>query len=226
MSLWWIPGCRSPQPPGSQGGGEIGRFPPPVLNLQPAALEGRVILYSSPPTGQPSQHRFSPLALGRAGFPYLVIRGVDDDPISLRRVLARSAVRRSLLAADCPLLANLGSERLAGLLPLLTRWPEPETSGDLAKEMCVAERTLRRRVKLLAAAPPRDLRCWSRLLEANHLWLLGLDSRAAIAHHLGYAEPSSLSHLCRDFAGVPLGSILAPGGVGIVLSAMVRTCTG
>jgi AraC-like DNA-binding protein len=142
-------------------------------------------------------------------FPFLITQGIDDDPRSILRVLARSLVRRrirTVFSADEDL-SRLEAETI--ILEAVAGWPPPDTVQDLARELSASESTLRRTCKKVGIRSPRTLLRWSRALEAVALHSLGVRRRAQVAHVLGLAGSSSLVRLLRDLTGRPVGEILA-----------------
>lgn len=137
--------------------------------------------------------------LGALGFPFLIIRDIDDDPRSIIRVLARSRIRRRLEG-----LIGLGEGHLPqeGVSPLIleavTGWPPAETVGELARRVPTSETTLRRNCRKWGVPSPRELLRWGRVLEAVSLASLGIQRRSRIAPLVGLGHPSSLSRLLNE----------------------------
>lgn len=171
-----------------------------------ASVLGRdaIILFSSGQPPLPPEFR----ALGMAGFPYLVRRGVDDDTCSLLRILARARGRRSLRSG----LGWVGpdqteEESRALLLEALTAWPPVLTASALAEHVALSRRTLERRLRHAGFPSPGRSIALGRFLEASMLRIWGVQNRSRIAATLGMNGSDALAHLCARVTGHPLGEM-------------------
>ena len=177
---------------GGNGFQEIGR-------LHERAPPGRIIPFLDRSDGTPGKLR----SLARIGFPIVLIQGVDDDPRSLLRAVCRAkacALAKSSLR-EAGLQFDLESQKLA--LSALAGWPPSQSVKDLAGELNLAGRTLRRRMTAAGLPTPQRLVRYGRLLEAHLLWAMGIRSRERIASILHISGGSALAHLTKDLTGLP-----------------------
>jgi hypothetical protein len=183
---------------------------PSVLELEhlrAAAGHGKVVLYThSLPTGAGRER-----PMDWEGFPYVLARAHDDEPLSLRRAVATAALRKALWEEDARWRECIGPERFLLLVQLLATWPRPRRVGCLATRQYAAERTLRERLAKLALPSPRDLMGWAVLLEGHFLTSVLHLSHRQLAIHLGYDEARTLRRLSERVAGLPLDLLLQPG---------------
>lgn len=104
---------------------------------------GKVILYLSHPNPSPSLFH----DLGRLGFPFLLVQGIDDDPRSILRIVARAGARRNLRGRwreqDAP--PDEATCRL--VLDTVTGWPPATSAEELARHLKMSLRSLQRRLR-------------------------------------------------------------------------------
>lgn len=164
--------------------------------------------------------------LGRMGFPFIIVRGVDDTPNSLLRVIARAKSRRSLrtylLQAEGPVRV----EDLEFLLLSITGWPVAQEVGDLARSMHSSVRTLRRRSSAFCLPSPGRLIRWGRLMDAQMLWQMGIRSKPRIASVLKMDSPSSVSRLSRELVNHRAEELFKPTGHSTLFGAFRRELAG
>jgi len=177
----------------------------------------RIVLHVSEAGAGP--HVFE--RISRLGFPVLLRLGVDDDPDTLRRALARAGACALLQGRESELGGRFDDAAVALVVAALSVWPPPATVRELACRLHVSPRTLRARFAEAGLPPPIRVLGVTRLLEAHVLRVLGVSSCTRIALLLGYEHPGSLSRLCRTLTGQPLGSLLDGGGATPVLGALV-----
>jgi len=162
------------------------------------------------------------LDLGEPGASVLVVKGVDDDPASLLRALARAValprVRRALRTTDQG--EEPGDEGLL-LLQCLCGWPPCGSAQELAKNLNVSTRTLRRRMQGAGLPCPRALVGWSHLLEAVALAQMGVADPRQISLLTGLEEPSSLYRLSRKLCGTSLPDLLKEAGIPDVVELLL-----
>jgi hypothetical protein len=169
--------------------------------LASALGRDRIVLFLSHPSTGPTVLQ----GLARAGFPYLILKGVDDEPRSLLRILARAGNRHALQSAVAPReLGEAGREGDRFLLEALTLWPPVSHADKLAVRFSLSRRTLERRLSEAEFPSPRRCISWARFLEASKLWGWGIGSRSRIASILGMSGPDALTHLCRGLTARPL----------------------
>ena len=151
--------------------------------------------------------------LGEMGFIFVLVRGVDDDPGSLLRLLARvdswQAIHPGARSEDQCGASLPRREILRGILG----WPPQPSVGQVAESMHISPRTLRRMMRKVTDLSPKEAMRWGRLLEAISLWNLGIHSQARIAGVLEMGGPSNLGRLCRELTGQSLTSLIrSPDG--------------
>jgi len=133
----------------------------------------RLILYACRPTSYPALLH----ELGRTGFSFLSVLGVDDDPDSLLRMVVRAESRRLLrehLTLRGPHIAKVA---LSMLLQSLSGWPPATTVDQLARQVGTSPRSLRRIAARGGLAPPTRLLACGRILDLTVLGHLGVRSR-------------------------------------------------
>lgn len=119
--------------------------------------------------------------------------------------------------------ADPGAALLAALAPRATAAGAPDALvqaavallhdsarpvGELARELCVSERQLRRRVAAAVGYGPKRL---ARVLRLGRALAAarGGEELARVAADAGYADQSHLAGDCRELAGVPPSALLA-----------------
>jgi AraC-like DNA-binding protein len=134
---------------------------------------------------------------GTLGFPFLLIRDIDDDPRSILRVLARSRIRRQVEGAVRFKEGRLLPEVSPIVLEAVSGWPPAMSVTELARRVPTSESSLRRNCRKWGVPSPRELLRWSRVLEAVALASLGIRRWSRIAPLLGLEHPGSLSRTVR-----------------------------
>lgn len=154
---------------------------------------------------------FSPFplsTLGRMGFPFVILSGVEDDPGSLVRVPARAQVRSRLRTGLEAPRTPAEEKRIGLLLGLTAGWPPADSVPDEAKRRTTTPRTLRRWVVQEELPSVRRLLAWSRLLEACELCRMEVGNRNTISHLVGASGSDGLAHLARRLAGRPFADLV------------------
>jgi AraC-like DNA-binding protein len=141
-----------------------------------------------------------------------------DARIAVADVLARGARLEEWLAASADPIATLQRD----LLACATRAPRPDplvreaiarlerssiAIAELADDLGVSERGLRRRVTAAVGYGPRRLARVFRLRQALQAARAG-DELARAAYAAGYADQAHFTHDCRELAGVPPSVLL------------------
>jgi AraC-like DNA-binding protein len=172
-----------------------------------------LILYSQSDTR-------SLLLLQRIGFPFCVLEGIDDNPRSLLRVMARARSRglfeQQLTLDELPIKA----EDRDLFLQTISGWPPVQNVADLAGRFHLSARSLRRRTRASSLPNPQRLLRWGQLVEASVLWTLGLRPMTRIASVLGFASSSSMSRLCADLTDRPAKGLFGPDGPRTIIARM------
>lgn len=177
----------------------LGRFPSlsVVAYLDPREASGELMLH-----------------LNRDGVRALVLFGIDDDPVVLRKTLTSVLFLHTLEG-----LRDLLEGRLHGLLhalvrPLLQQSPRGLTVELLARRHYGAcGRTLRRHLRDADLPPPSRLIGWCRVFHAVRLLADPGRSARSVADVLGFSSGSALCRSVKRYSGLPPSELLAHGGV-------------
>lgn len=147
--------------------------------------------------------------IGQMAFPYLLVQGIDDDPKTILRTVARAESRRLLRRELEVERTALDPEVVALLLDSLTGWPPAPSVHDLAKQSGMGRRSLQRVLRQAGLPSPGKLVAFSRFLDACVMGRrMGVSSRARIASILGSGDAASLGHLSQRVANRPLGKFI------------------
>jgi hypothetical protein len=162
----------------------------------------RLILYV--PAGQAHLLRH----LGEHGFLYCCMLGIDDDPGSLLRIVARAAsrqlLRRHLISRGQP----CDDVSLGVVLQGVTGWPPAGTVTELAGRVAMSSRSLRRLSASRGLSPPGRLLAIGRIMDLTLLVQLGVRSRTRLAAILNTGGPDALAHLVLRHLKVPISTFL------------------
>ena len=181
-----------------------------------------VVIYTSlEPT-----HLHGVVALAREGFTERVIRGFDDTPERLKR-----------LVDDCVSFSS--GRELAMLEPIVSRLPAPlaravqdmfrrprcfRSTLDLAAAAGVSSRAVFRQLKAAGFHSPRRLIASARVIRAFHLLSGGGRSGQEVASRLGYRSVDQLSQHFTELAGCTASDVrrgnIAPDLPGRVLRSL------
>ena len=147
--------------------------------------------------------------IGQMGFPYLLVQGIDDDPRTILRTVARAESRRLLRRRLESKRAGLDPEVAGLVLDSLTAWPPALSVQDLALQSGMGRRNLQRVLRQAGLPSPGKLVALSRFLEACVIGQrMGVSSRARIASIPDSGDAASLGHLSRRVANRPLGEFI------------------
>ena len=164
--------------------------------------------------------------VGAMGFPIVLIDGMDDDPRSLLRAVARA---RTLALADSMRLENdvlLDPARLDLAVAVLAGWPPPESVGDLAAHHHLVPETLRNRLRARDLPTPVHLVRWGRLVEGLCLGRMGVPCMDRIAFLLQIGGRSSLARLSKSLTGRTFTSVLKGTQEREVISRLLKEFAG
>jgi len=180
-----------------------------LLSLRETSSQGRLVAYLCTENCRDQWMGY----LRELHLPLVIVRGVDDNRLSILRVLARAEILRGLPE---DLSMGLGSSGRRGefdsILSCTIGWPPPETPSQLAWRLHVSPRTLRRRFARLGMVAPHRFLRWIRLMEAAGLARMGIRSHAALASVLGMRESRDVGRLFLELTGRSLDSHLAEDG--------------
>jgi AraC-like DNA-binding protein len=162
------------------------------------------------------------LALARAGVNDLILRGIDDERVTLRSALASAqdhcVARRALDV--------LGPSVPAPVHPFLTYCLEhagaPLSVGDVAKALGVHRKTLVDRLSSAGMPNPSAMIAWCRLLIAARLLE---DTRPVeqVAMLLDFPSGAALRNMLKRYTGLKPSEIRENGGLSCVLHIMKRS---
>lgn len=158
------------------------------------------------------------LDFARAGVHELVIEGVDDGGIALRRALETAAKRAT---AD-RLVEQVGALVPRSFLPVvrhcLTHIGDVASVADLAHAFGVSRQALTERARRAGLPAPREIVAWCRLLLAARLLAGGGETVDAVAIQLHFPSANGLRNALRRYAGLTVEDIRRQG-VAPVLTA-------
>ena len=161
--------------------------------------------------------------LGRLGYPYLLVQGVDDDPRSLMRILARAEARMGLKEAlDRTGAGRIDEDRVRLLLEAVAGWPPVDKVPILARRLRLGERTLRRKFREARLPPPSRCLAWGRLLETCVHRRRAVGSKSRIAGIVGFCDAAGLAHLASRLTNRPLEEVWSGKPVEDLLDHLAR----
>jgi AraC-like DNA-binding protein len=163
------------------------------------------------------------LALARAGVNDLILRGIDDERVTLRSALASAqdhcVAKRALdvLAPSVP----------ASVHPFLSYCLEHAggtlTVGDVAKALGVHRKTLVDRLSAAGLPNPSAMIAWCRLLGAASLLEDPGRPVEQVAMLLDFPSGAALRNMLKRYTGLRPGEIRENGGMNCVLYIMKRS---
>lgn len=142
------------------------------------------------------------MPLARAGARGIIIRDVDDDAASLRRLLARGSVGRMLEAVTVAVTQVVPSRQLPLLLLCIESIMEPQTAQAFARRLRVSRRTLSAWAAKSGARGVRALSSKCRVLAAIELIRNSGRSLEQVAHALRFASSAHLHNTIRRYTGL------------------------
>jgi len=162
------------------------------------------------------------VAFSRVGIDALVLRGADDLPATLHRVITNAA-RQALGRYALSLLEPRLSPQVASIVSLcLMRADEHVSVDEIAHELGVTRKTLATWTAASRSPSPAMLIGWSRLLAAARLLEDPGRSIESIAHTLRFNSASALNNLMRRYVDQTPGEVRRNGAVRIVLQSWMR----
>lgn len=141
------------------------------------------------------------MPLARAGARGVIIRDVDDDAVSLRRLLTRGTLAGALVTVTLTAQDIVPTRQLPLLLLCIESIAEPQTAADFARRLGVSRRTLSAWARKSGARGVRSLTSKCRVLAA--IELIGDSGRSIeqVAHTLRFASSAHLHNTIRRYTG-------------------------
>jgi hypothetical protein len=175
-----------------------------VEALVAPGARGRWILYSSSP--HPPAEVLK--EFGRMGFPFHLLREVDDRPPRVLRCFARAQVRLGLRSGLGVRGSPLSPPCQLRVLGEVADWPPVHRIDQRAKREYTSPRNYRRAFRDQGLPCPRRLRSCGRVLELTVLVLAGLVHKPSLASALGLAGADSVEKLYGRCTGRKLSVLL------------------
>jgi len=170
---------------------------PNLARLAERLPPGKVVLILPRPLSTASFLR----EVGVLGFPIVLVQGMDDDPGSMLRAIARARTYSLAHSASEALRASHDSGLRDQVLDVLAGWPPSKSVEDTSDHFHLHPKALGRRLESGGFPNPGHLIRVGHLLEGLCLARMGIRSMPRIASllHLGGAPP--LSHLAKELTG-------------------------
>ena len=141
------------------------------------------------------------MQLARAGARGVIVRDVDDDIVSLRRLLTRGSLARALESVTLAVQQIVPSRQLPLLLLCIESIAEPQTASECARRLGVSRRTLSAWARKSGARGVRSLTSKCRVLAAIELIRDSGCSIEQVAHTLRFASSAHLHNTIRRYTG-------------------------
>jgi transcriptional regulator GlxA family with amidase domain len=142
------------------------------------------------------------MPLARAGARGIIIRDVDDDAMSLRRLLVRGSLARALETVTLAVQQVVPARQLPLLLLCIEHIGEPQTAGSFARRLGVSRRTLSAWARKSGARGVRPLSAKCRVLAAIELIRDSGRPLEHVAHTLRFSSSAHLHNTIRRYTGM------------------------
>ena len=142
------------------------------------------------------------MPLARAGACGVIVAGVDDDIIGLRRLLARDTLACALDVVRVAVHRVVSSRHLPLLLYCLEHITEPLTASGLARQLKVSRRTLTSWSVMTGEGGVRALTSRCRVLVAVEMLRAAGRSIEHVAHELRFSSSAHLHNTIRRYTGL------------------------
>jgi len=142
------------------------------------------------------------MPLARAGARGIIIRDVDDDAVSLRRLLVRGSLMRALETVMLAVQQVVPARQLPLLMLCIEHIGEPQTAGAFARRLGVSRRTLSAWARKSGARGVRPLSAKCRVLAAIELIRDSGRSLEHVAHALRFSSSAHLHNTVRRYTGM------------------------
>lgn len=140
------------------------------------------------------------VSLSRAGASGVIVRDIDDDALSLRRVLERSLTRAEEVVSLA--VQRVVHERHQPLVLLcLEHVADPLSATEVARRLRVSRRTLSTWARRAGAKGMRSLASKCRVLVALEVMRDSRRSLEQVAHELQFASSAHLHNTIRRYTG-------------------------
>ena len=141
------------------------------------------------------------MPLARAGARGVIIRDVDDDAVTLRRLLTRASLAGAMESVTQIVQEIVPTRQLPLLLLCIESIAEPQTAADFARRLGVSRRTLSSWAGKSGARGVRSLTSKCRVLAAIELIRGSGRSIEHVAHTLRFASSAHLHNTIRRYTG-------------------------
>jgi AraC-like DNA-binding protein len=142
------------------------------------------------------------MPLARAGARGIIIRDVDDDAASLKRLLTRGSLARALETVTLAVQQVVPARQLPLLMLCIEHIGEPQTAGGFACRLGVSRRTLSAWARKSGARGVRSLSSKCRVLAAIEMIRDSGRSLEHVAHALRFSSSAHLHNTVRRYTGM------------------------
>jgi AraC-like DNA-binding protein len=142
------------------------------------------------------------MPLARAGARGIIIRDVDDDAASLRRLLVRGSLARAIETVTLAVQQVVPARHQPLLLLCIEQISAARTASAFAHRLGVSRRTLSAWARKSGARGVRSLSSKCRVLAAIELIRESGRSLEHVAHALGFASSAHLHNTMKRYTGV------------------------
>lgn len=142
------------------------------------------------------------MPLARAGARGVIVRDVDDDVVSLRRLLDRGSLTRALETVTLAVQQLVPARQLPLVLLCLEHISEPANATTFARRLRVSRRTLSAWARKTNARGVRSLSSKCRVLTAIELVRDSGRSIEHVAHELRFASSAHLHNTIKRYTGL------------------------
>lgn len=142
------------------------------------------------------------MPLARAGARGIIIRDVDDDAASLKRLLTRGSLARALETVTLAVQQVVPARQLPLLMLCIEHIGEPQTAGGFARRLGVSRRTLSAWASKSGARGVRSLSSRCRVLAAIELIRDSGRSLEHVALALRFSSSAHLHNTVRRYTGM------------------------
>lgn len=141
------------------------------------------------------------MALARAGARGLILLDVDDDAVSLRRLVARGKPADAIDTVMMAMEQVVSSRHLPLFICCLERVVEPPSAVAIARQLRVSRRTLSAWARQAGARGVRSMTSKCRVLAALEMIRVSDRSIEQVAHELRFASSAHLHNTIRRYTG-------------------------
>ena len=142
------------------------------------------------------------MPLARAGARGLILLDVDDDVISLRRLIIRGTLATAIASITVALQQVVSPRHLPLFLFCLEHIADPPSASTFARQLSVSRRTLSAWARQAGARGIRSLTSKCRVLAAIEMLRQSDRSIEQVAHDLRFASSAHLHNTVRRYTGL------------------------